>query len=30
MSERTRFMIINWSIAIAGILILGAAMWGGE
>lgn len=30
MSERTRFLIVNWFIAIAGILILGAAMWGGE
>lgn len=30
MTERTRFMIVNWSVAIAGILILGAAIWGGE
>lgn len=30
MTERTRFLIINWSIAIAGIFIFGAAMWGGE
>lgn len=30
MTERTRFLIVNWSIAIASILTLGAAMWGGE
>lgn len=30
MTERTRFLIVNWSIAIAGILILGAAIWGGD
>lgn len=30
MTERTGFMIVNWTLAIAGILILGTAMWGGE
>lgn len=30
MTERTRFMIVTWTISLVGILCMGAAMWGGE
>lgn len=30
MTERTRFMIVAWTISLAGILGMSVAMWGGE
>lgn len=30
MTERTRFMIVTWTISLTGILGMSLAMWGGE